>query len=143
MPILDYDDEFTTAGGQAITAAAIGTKVKDGRTAKDWGAGEPLYPYARVTGTAASNPTTSMTITVEGADNAALSSNAVVLSTSTVLAAALTANSLHKMPPLLAGSNKRNLGMRFTPNGGNATTGSFIGGLIDKNGRPQDGVNFL
>jgi hypothetical protein len=143
MPILDYDDELTTAGGQAVTATAIGTRVKDAGAAKDWGAGEELFAYARVTGDAASNPTTSMTITIEGADNAALSSNAVVLATTTVLVAALTPNSLHRIGPLKPGSNKRYLGCRFTPVGGDATTGKFKVGLALESALPQDGVHFL
>jgi hypothetical protein len=143
MPILDYDNEFTTAAGQAITAAAIGTKVLDAGAARDWGSGESVVPYARVTSTAASNPTTSMTIDIVGSDTAALTSNPVILSTITVLAAALLANTLHPMPPLKPGANKRYLGVSFTPNGGNASTGKFVVGLIDRSARPQDGVNNL
>jgi hypothetical protein len=143
MPVLDYDDEFTTAGGQAITAAAIGTKVKNAGAARDGGAGESVVPYARVTSTAASNPTTSMTIDVIGADDAALTSNPVVLSTKSVLAAALGANTLHSLPRLLPGTNKRYLGIKFTPVGGNATTGAFVAGLVSESARPQDGVNNL
>jgi hypothetical protein len=143
MPILDYDDEFTTAGGQAVTATAIGTRVKDAGAAKDWGAGEELFAYARVTGDAASNPTTSMTIDIIGADNAALTTNPVVLATTTVLVAALTANSLHRVGMLKGGSNKRYLGCKFTPNGGDATTGKFKVGLIPECARPEDGVHFL
>lgn len=143
MPILDYDDEFTTKDGQAITAAAIGTKQKDALKARDWGAAICAVPYARVTGTAASNPTTSMQIDVIAADDAVLTGNPVVLSTKTVLAAALVANSVHNLPRLLAGTKRRFLGMKFTPIGGNATTGAFIGGLIHDSARPQDGVNYL
>jgi hypothetical protein len=143
--ILDYDNEFTTLAGLAVTAAAIGTKVNDAGSGytRDWAAGEPVAAYARVTGAAASNPTTSMTIDIIAADNAALTTNPVVLSTVTVLAAALVANSVHALPLLKAGANKRYLGCKFTPNGGNATTGSFICGLVPAEGRPQDGVNFL
>lgn len=141
--ILDYDDEFTTAAGQAVTATAIGTKVKDGGAAKDWGAGACIHPYFRITDDADSNPTTSMTVTIEGADDAALTTNAVVLSTVTVLVASLTADSLHYMPPLAPGSNKRYLGCRFTPVGGDATTGKYKVGLVDGCARVQDGVNFI
>lgn len=141
--IVDQGDEFTTAGGEAFTAAALGTgNVFDAGNAVDWGAGEPLYPYVRVTHDAAFNPTTSATFEIIAADNAALSSNPVTLSTRTVLTASLTADSLHQMPPLLSGSSKRYLGFKCTPNGGNATTGKLIAGLVDKNGRPQ-AVNFL
>ncbi len=143
MPVLDYDDEFTTKDGQAVTAAAIGTKVKDGGAAKDWGAGEPLVPYARITDTADSNPTTSMTIDIIASSTVDLTGTAVVLSTITVLKAALLKNTLHKMPPLAPGTSRRYLGAKFTPNGGDATTGKYVCGLIEKNARPQDGVNYL
>jgi hypothetical protein len=143
--ILDYDNEFTTAAGQAVTAAAIGTKLTDAGSGytRDWGAGEAVAAYARVTGAAASNPTTSMTIDIIAADNTALTTNPVVLATVTVLAAALTANSVHQVGVLKSGANKRYLGCKFTPNGGNATTGSFVCGLVPAEGRPQNGVNYL
>jgi hypothetical protein len=141
--ITDYDDELTTSGGQAVTATAIGTKVKDAGQNRDWGAGEELAAYARVTGAAASNPTTSMTIDIIAADNAALTTNPVVLATITPLAAALTANSLHSVGILKPSGPKRYLGCKFTPNGGNATTGSFVCGIVPAAARPQDGVNTL
>lgn len=141
--ILDYDDEFTTSGGQAVTAAAIGTKVKDATNARDWGAGQEIAAYARVTSTAASNPTTSMTIDVIGADNAALTTNPVVLATITVLAAALTANSVHNVGVLKAGAKKQYLGCKFTPNGGDATTGKFVCGLVGEGARTQNKVASL
>jgi hypothetical protein len=141
--ILDQGDEFTTAGGEAFTAAALGTgAVFDGGKALDWGAGEPLYPYVRVTHDADFNPTTSATFEFIAADNALLTTNPVTLSTKTVLVAALTKDTLHQCPPLLSGSNKQYLGFKVTPNGGNATTGKLIAGLVDKNGRPQN-INYL
>ncbi len=143
MPILDYDNEFTTKDGQAVTADAIGTKVLDAGAAKDWGSGEPLSAYARITGTAASNPTTSETVDIVAADNALLTTNPVVLATVTILAAAALANSLHQLGRLKAGVKKRYLGCKFTNTGGAPTTGKWIVGLIDQHGRPQDGANYL
>src|SRR4030042_1595636 len=81
--ILDFMDEFTTSGGQAVTADAIGTKVKDagsGNT-RDLGRGTAIYPYIRITADAASNPTTGEKADIVGADNTALTSNGGVLST--------------------------------------------------------------
>lgn len=143
-PILDYDNEFTTAGGQAVTADAIGTRVINAVNAKDWGAGEPVIPYVRITSDAAANPTTGETVDIVGADNAALTTNPVVLSTTYILAAALTANSLHKMPPLAPGSNKQYLGCRFVNTGGAPSTGKWKVGLLPgQSGRVQDGLNYL
>lgn len=145
MPILDYDDELTTNGGQTMDgAAAIGTKVKDAGKARDWGAGEVITPYVKLTSDADSDVVTSMTFDFIGADNAALSTNPVVLSTKTVLKAALVKNSIHVMPPLAAGSNKQFFGVKFTPTGGNQASGAkFKAGLISRDGRPQDGTNFM
>ncbi len=143
MPILDYDNEFTTAAGQAVTADAIGTKVKDAGAAIDWGAGEPVAAYARITADAASNPTTSETVDIVAADNALLTTNPVVLATVTILAAAATANSLHRLGVLKAGYQKRYLGCRFANTGGAPTTGKWKVGIIDTRARPQDGANAL
>jgi hypothetical protein len=145
MPILDYDDEFTTASGQTMDgAAAIGTKVKNAGKARDWGSGEPVYPYARVTSDADSDVVTSMTFDVIAADNALLTTNPVVLSTVSVLKAALVKNALIQFPPLKGGSNKQYLGFKFTPVGGNQASGAkIVAGLISKSARPQDGVNSL
>lgn len=135
--INDLQDEFTTTGSQVCTgAAAIGTKVKNAGAAKDWGAGELKVPFVRID--VASDVVTSMKFDIIAADDAALTTNAVVLSTITVLTAALTADSLHAMPALLAGYERQYLGCKFTPAGGNGTVGTFICGLSgDKDGRPQ------
>jgi hypothetical protein len=139
--ISDLGDEFTTVGGQAVTADAIGAKVKDAGAGytQDWGAGEPIYPYAKI-GSAASNPTTGETVDIVAADNAALTTNPVVLSTVYLLAGVLTANSIHQMPALKAGYRKRYLGCRFVNTGGAPTTGKWTVGLVRKNAKPQDGV---
>lgn len=145
MPILDQDDEFSlntsaTVKGQAVTATAIGGRQKGvvGQP-RDWGAGNPKFAYFAVTPAANSNPTTSMTVDVLSADDAALSTNAVVLSTRTVLTAALLAGRSFGMPSLQAGFRRAILGCRFTANGGAATTGSYVCGLVRTNARPQDG----
>jgi hypothetical protein len=143
MAILDYDDELSTAGGQAITAAAICGRVKDGGVARDWAAGEPVFPFMRVTGTAAFNPTTSATVEILAADDALLTENPVVLSTKSILAAALGANTLHPLPALLPGFKKRYLGAKVTPVGGDATTGKVIVGFIEQSARSANVVSTL
>jgi len=141
---LDFDDELTlnqsaTVKGQLVTATAIGGRQKDALKARDWGAGEPVFAYFAVTPAAASNPTTSMTVDIVAADDAGLTTNAVVLSTRTVLTAALLAGTIFGMPALSAGTRRRFLGCRFTPNGGNATTGAYVCGLVMTDARVQDG----
>ena len=143
--LLDMDDEFTlnqspTIKGQLVTAQAIGGRQKGvvGQP-RDWGAGEPVWAYFAVTPAANSNPTTSMTVDIIGADDAALATNPVVLSTRTVLTASLLAGRIFGMPALSSGSRKAILGCKFTPNGGNATTGAYVCGLVLQNARVQDG----
>src|SRR3954467_10065067 len=118
MPILDQDDEFTlnqsaTIKGQLVTATAIGGRQKGvvGQP-RDWGAGEPVFAYFAVTPAANSNPVTSMTVDIVAADDAALATNAVVLSTRTVLTAALLAGRIFGMPALASGSRRAILGCR-------------------------------
>lgn len=140
--ILDFVDEFTTSGGQAVTSDTNGTKVKDAGSGKtrDWGRGEPVYPYAKTTATAAPDPTTSETIDIIGADNAALTTNVVVLSTITIPVADCAASAVYDMPPLLGGHQKRYLGCRFVNAGGAPTQGEWIVGLVHKSARPQNVV---
>jgi hypothetical protein len=145
MPTLDFDDELTASGGQAVTADAVGTRPKDAGVGKtvDWGAGETIVPYFRITHAANSNPTTGETVSIVAADDAALTINAVVLSSKYVLTAELLLDTVHQMPPLLSGTSRRFLGCKFANTGGAPATGSYIVGFMDKDGRPQDGVAFL
>lgn len=143
--LLDMDDEFTlnqsaTTKGQLVTATAIGGRQKGvvGQP-RDWGAGEPIFAYFAVTPAANSNPTTSMTVDIVAADDAALTTNQAILSTRTVVTAQLLAGRLFGMPALLAGFRRAILGCRFTANGGAATTGAYVCGLVAQNARVQDG----
>lgn len=145
MPLIDFDDQLTldqssTVKGQLVTATAIGGRQKGvvGQP-RDWGSGESVFAFFAVTNAAPSNPTTSMTVDIVGADDAALATNAVVLSTRTVLTAALLAGRSFGMPNLQAGNRRAILGCRFTPNGGNATTGAYVVGLVQQDARPADG----
>jgi hypothetical protein len=146
--LLDHDDEFTQNQGgynstlpnllgQLVTANANGGRVKDAGAARDWAAGELVVPFAKVTANAAANPTTSMTISIVGADTADLATNPVTLSTVTVLTAALIAGALIPMPPLTPGKSKRYLGCTFANAGGAPTTGAWVVGLVGKNARIQ------
>jgi hypothetical protein len=136
--ILDYDDEFTTKDGQAITATAIGTKVKDGNKAKDWAAGEPMFAIVRVP--AAFNNLTSLTVDVIADTDPALATLPVVVATKTILLAALTLNSVHHIGSLIPGASKRYLGMKFTVTGTAPSTGKVIGFVTQTDQRPQDGI---
>src|SRR3954464_14811887 len=116
--LLDLDDELTlnqgaTAAlkGQLVTATAIGGRQKGvvGQP-RDWGAGEPVFAYFAVTPAANFNPTTSATVDIVAADDAALSTNAVVLATRTVLVASLLAGRIFGLPALASGTRRAILG---------------------------------
>lgn len=145
MPLLDQDDELTlntsaTIRGQAFTATAIGGRQKGvvGQP-RDWGAGEPVFGYVAVTPAAAFNPTTSATIDLVGADDAALTTNQVILSTRTIPVASLLAGKSFGLPALSSGTRRAILGCRVTANGGAATTGALVIGLVQADARPADG----
>src|SRR3954469_7138876 len=145
MPLLDQDDELTlntsaTIRGQAFTAPAIGGRQKGvvGQP-RDWGAGEPVFGYVAVTPAAAFNPTTSATIDLVAADDAALTTNQVILSTRTIPVASLLAGRSFGLPALASGTRRAILGCRVTANGGAATTGALVIGLVQQDARPADG----
>lgn len=151
MPICDYADELTYDGTnktsrQSIVgvagAAIIGGRVKDGVAAKDWGAGEDRRAYLRCVD-ALVGASGGLQVDIVAADDGALVTNPTVLATKTIPAAQLTANSLHQLPRLAAGARKRRLGVKLTPLTTNSTAGSVVVGFLDKDGAPQDGVNWL
>lgn len=143
--ILDYSTEFTAAGGKAITnqngEIQANTLHSDG--AKDWGSGELVKPYLRVT-TADAAKLTSLTVDIKAADDAS-GTNAVTLSTTTILKAALTKNSLHHLVPLKPGTSKKELIAVLTVTGTaeDAGTKAIVGLTAGIDGTPQDGVNSI
>lgn len=118
--------------GELVTATAFLSAAKDAGGVRDWGAGEQIFAFAKVTAAAAFNPTTSATFDVGAADDKN-GTNFTVLATATVLTAKLVAGSFVRIGYLASGVLKQFLLGRVTPNGGNATTGAIVMGLTDKN----------
>lgn len=149
MPILDYDDELTdnatvVAGksGQAITATASGNRPKDGIAARDWGAGETVPLYLRVT--EAFNNLTSLQTDIEGWDDTARTNPVTYIAGTAIVLASLTLGKLILLgyiPPGL--TQKRVLGARFTVVGTPPTLGRVRVGFIDRDGRPQELANMI
>lgn len=143
--ILDYSNEFTAAGGVAITnqSAAIQANTLHSEGAKDWAAGELVKPYLRVT-TADAAKLTSLTVDIKAADDAS-GTNAVTLSTTVILKAALTKNSLHHLAPLKPGTSKKELIAVLTVTGTaeDAGTKAIVGLTAGLDATPQDGVNSI
>lgn len=138
----DYGLELTE-GAQVKTATAVFTGVLYSPTAKDWGAGKKLVPLVRV-GVATVNNATSCTFDIIAADNDALTTNPVTLSTSgAILVASLTKDSIQKLPPLKSGTSKCYLGAKITVTGGTAPDAgsTFTIWLAPSEGVPENVVN--
>lgn len=121
--------------GQTFTNTASiagATHVLDGGAAKDWGAGEPKFPFAEIVAGAASAIATSLKIDIVGSTTIALTGSAVILSTRTILNAeftGITTGLVFGLPALLSGYSRRYLGAILTATG-DESTGYWVVGLI-------------
>lgn len=131
MSIIDSHNEFSSA--QAVTVTAISTNVIDlGPTnpnpVKDIGVGDPLWLIVRTlqAATDASSDAT-LAVSLESAENEALSTNPVVHFTTGALAFAAFSPAGTKLIaiPLPSADYKRYLGVRYTVASGPLTAGTF------------------
>lgn len=126
--------------GQAITATAISDNVlqfldtgtvprESGAIDRNLGRGTYIPMLLQVTEDFAT--LTSLTVTVETADNAALSSGAAVLATTGAIpVASLKAGYRFPSPLVLPDATlKEHLGLRYTVGGSNATAGKITAAL--------------
>lgn len=139
MAYIDTNLEFSDA--QALTATAISANVYDlfsmgvgggstdvtPNTRLDVGLGEDVWFVASVPTALSGGTATGITVTLETADNAALSTNAeVVYSSGVVPVASLVAGYVICRVKLPSYPYRRYLGVRFT-----AATGPFGAGAVD------------
>lgn len=133
-----FDTQLLLAEDQAVTATAIsenviqwpamGTTFAGTTLVRDMGDGNPVPLIVMVTEDFAT--LTSLTITLESADNAALSTNAVVhWSSGAIAAASLTQGFQVPIRFLPKDIEKEYLGLRFTVGGSNATAGTIYAGV--------------
>ena len=152
--ITSYGDELTwtasaisglTNSAQTLVlngTTSTGGKVKDNDPrngiGRDWGAGESLIAWFRAT--AALTGGTTFKIDIVGADDNALSVNAVVLATRTWTSASdpIAKDTLWRVGALRPGYRKRFLGSIFTTTG-NQTAGNGIVGISPETALPQGG----
>lgn len=130
---------LTFSEAQAITATAISTNVlqfpalkiapyEAAAIARNLGAGNEIPLLIQVV--QSFNTLTSLTITLETADNAALSTNAVVLATSGAIPlASLVAGFRPNFRHMPEGTVKEFLGLRFTVAGTAPTLGQITAAL--------------
>jgi len=136
MAILDKELLFTgtaAAPDQAITATAISTNVYDtgplatGNAGIDWGVGMPLeFSVLCIVAMTDAGSDSTVTVTVETDDNAALTS-ATVIETFPVFAALAAIGARRRLTVNIGLAWERFIGLRFTVANGNLSTGSFRG----------------
>lgn len=130
------DNESYFAKSQAVTAAAYGANPLDMVKA-----GLPFQPGMMVVaqvGPVASNPTTSMTIAIVTSATGAFAGEETVLQSKTILTAGLTADTRVMMEPLAFNGALQHINVKFTPNGGSATTGAYDVFLVIDNERSYE-----
>lgn len=131
--ILDKTNEFSD--GQAVTATAISTNVIDisptgENPIRDIGTGEDVYLVVQVDQTATAAGAATVTISLESADNAGLTSSTVHTTTGAVALGSMTAGAELAKFKLPAGDYKRYLGVRYTVGTGPLTAGAFSAFLV-------------
>lgn len=126
------DSQLLFSEAQAITAAADSTNVIDLSSARNVGVGEDLFIFLLVTTAFTdSGSDSTLTVALTTDDNASLSSDSTVqtLVTLPALAAAGTMY-FFRLPVATLNAYERYIGLTYTPNNGNLTTGAITAGII-------------
>lgn len=143
--LLTYANQFSSdaTGGDVVTATAFAPKCLDAVQVRDWGAGEPIKAYARIS--QAFNTLTSLQIDVGVADDTAGTNfTSVIGGGKTILLASLTLNSLVTLGFIQPGVAKKEFMLaKYTVTGTPPTLGKVVCGLIDRDTAVQDGINTL
>lgn len=128
-----FDLENLLSNNQAITAAAISENVIDlGLADRDIGVGEQLYIFGTVvTAFTDSGSDSTLAVTLETDDNVGLTS-AAVLQTLVTLPALTAVGTKFLVPiaPEVLNAFQQYIGLRYTPSGGNLSTGAIFAGIV-------------
>ena len=133
------DKNLRVSTDQAVTTTAVSTDTIDLSVARDIGEGKDLYMNFAVTEAFAGGTSTNFEVII--ADNAALSSNVVVVGASGATVTAdltLGKNIAVRINPLIGSLGKRYIGARYTVSGTN-TAGKVTADIVET---IQDGKKF-
>ena len=133
------DKNLRVSTDQAVTTTAVSSDTIDLSVARDIGEGKDLYMNFAVTEAFAGGTSTNFEVII--ADNAALSSNVVVVGASGATVTAdltLGKNIAVRINPLVGSLGKRYIGARYTVSGTN-TAGKVVADIVEA---IQDGKKF-
>jgi hypothetical protein len=126
------DKQLLFSEAQAITAAADSTNVIDLGVARSIGVGEELYIFIEVdVAFTDSSSDSTLTVNLVTDDNASLSSDSTIQTLVTIPAlAAAGTQYIVRLPIGTTVPYERYIGLVYTPNNGNLTTGSITAGIV-------------
>lgn len=119
------DSQLLFSDTQAVTAAAASTNLVDLSAIRDLGTGEPLFVVVGVdVALTDAGSDSTVTVTVETDDNSGFSSATTSQTLFTIPAVSAAGyQAVARIQP--DGANERYIRLKYTPNNGNLSTGSF------------------
>lgn len=126
--ILDKQIEFSDS--QVVTTSAVSTNVYDQapltrNTSRDWGSGSNAYLVLQTDAAATAAGAATVTVTLETADNAAMTGSTVVATYGPFSIAQMAAGQTISVAGLPYAPMRRYVALRYTVGNGPLTGGSF------------------